>query len=84
MSIQHILGLDTQNSAWYLYYSGIGPHLWELATLGSLIGFLHRHTCHVHRCYRIGKYPVADFMVCRRHHPDDAPRAEDVRHASEG
>jgi hypothetical protein len=39
-----------------------------------------RHNCHVKGCMRIGRSPVrgTQFVVCRRHHPLDAPSHQDV------
>lgn len=60
----------------YQMWSGIIPALTVLSLIGALVtGFQHVN-CHVHRCWRIGRYPVADghFKVCRFHHPDDPVR----------
>jgi hypothetical protein len=42
-----------------------------------------RHNCHVKGCMRIGRSPVrgTQFVVCRRHHPLDAPSHGRARRA---
>lgn len=79
--LAHVLGLDNASGPAYLAWSGFGGDLGYLAIVGTLV---HRHNCHVRGCLRIGRHPVAgtDFVVCRRHHPDGAPTAADVREAA--
>lgn len=68
-------GLGDAGGSWYLFWSGIGSDLTELAFLGALIGAWRRHNCHQRRCWRIGRYKVdAATIVCRRHHPDPEVR----------
>lgn len=71
----HILGIDTQTGRWYTFWSGSGSDIGELAILGGLYGLVRKHNCHVHRCPRLGRHPVEGtrYVVCRRHHPHDAP-----------
>lgn len=68
--IAHILGLDNAAGFWYLFWSGIGSDLGELAIVGGLIQLARHHTCHVHRCWRVAKHPSGIFVVCAKHHPD--------------
>lgn len=79
--LMHVLGLDNASGAPYLAWSGVGGDLGYLAIIGTLI---RRHNCHVHGCLRVGRHPVTgtDYVVCRRHHPDGAPTAADVREAA--
>lgn len=79
--LSHVLGLDYGNGPWYLWWSGAGSDLGELAIVGGLVTLVTKHNCHVKRCPRIGRHPVEGtaFMVCRRHHPEDSPTAEHVR-----
>lgn len=82
--LAHILGLDTQAGRWYTFWSGVGSDIGEIAVFGALVGLIRKHTCHVHRCWRLGRLEVAKgdgtkHVVCRRHHPDGAPRAGDLR-----
>lgn len=80
----HVLGLDDASGGWYLWWSGIASDLPELAVLGAVAAHLRRINCHVHRCWRVGRFPVAGtgFVVCRQHHRDGAPTAADVREAA--
>lgn len=82
--LTHVLALDDGSSRWYLWWSGIGADLGEVAIVVSLFAGVRRHNCHVHRCLRVGRHPVAGttYVVCRRHHPDGAPTAADVREAA--
>lgn len=69
-SVLHILGIDTQQSYWYDFWSGIAT---QASLLFAAIAVLRRCNCHVHRCWRIGRHPVGgtSWQVCRRHHPAD-------------
>ena len=73
--IVHILGIDTQQSWAYDFWSGIGPCLISLVALGltSLTVYLV-FNCHQFGCKRVGRYPVAggQYRTCRKHHPDPA------------
>jgi len=81
--LMHILGLDNGSGVPYLAWSGPGADLGEFAIVGSLIAGVRHHNCHVHGCWRVGRHPVAGtgYVVCRRHHPDGAPTAADIREA---
>lgn len=78
----HLLGIDTQQSWAYDFWSGFGPCLISATTLGAGVwAFVRSRNCHVHRCWRIGRHRVAgtEHVVCRHHHPD--PRVRDgLRH----
>lgn len=78
--LPHTLGIDDASGAWYLWWSGIGADLGYLAIVGTLAASIRRHNCHVRPCWRIGRFPVAGthWVVCRAHHPEDEPSAEDV------
>ena len=75
--IQHFFGFDTGqgNAPHYLFWSGFGSDLSELALVGAVAGLLRKHNCHVKGCPRIGRFPVdgTPWIVCRKHHPQDAP-----------
>jgi hypothetical protein len=76
------LGLDDPGSPFYLFYSGLGSDLSELAILGGLIAVYRRHNCEVHRCWRLARHATAaGHHVCRRHHPDGHLTAQSVREA---
>lgn len=70
----HLLGLDDPSGHWYMWWSGPGSDLGELAILGALFSLYRRHTCHVNSprfCWRPGTHPVpgTPFRTCARHHP---------------
>jgi len=50
--------------------------------LASAIGLYRHANCHVTRCFRLARYPVAggQFKVCAKHHPDEQVRAGKVSH----
>jgi hypothetical protein len=68
-------GLTNGSGPRYLWWSGIGSDIGEVALLGGLIQIYRHTTCHVQGCYRIGRHKVAgtEHVTCRKHHPDDAP-----------
>ncbi len=76
----HWLGMDNGSGRLYLFYSGFGANFGELLIFGGLISMYRKHNCHVKGCWRIGHRTVAgtDHVVCRRHHPLDAPTADQV------
>ena len=61
-------------------YNFISGPLADITLLGGAYAILRRHNCHVKGCPRIGRHPVegTSYVVCRRHHPDESPTAEDV------
>ena len=72
------------NGSHYLFWSGSGSDLGELAIIGGLLGLFRKHNCEVHGCWRMGRHQTAaGHMVCRRHHPDDHLTAADVAVAHE-
>lgn len=68
--IAHILGIDTQQSYWYDFWSGIGT---QITLLVAAVGAFHRHNCHRRRCPKIGKHVVNGTPYCARHIPDRCP-----------
>jgi len=72
--IGHLLGLDNASGPWYLFWSGFGSDLSEVAGLGVFVYmFWRRHSCHEDRCWRIGRHVYKDadgheHVHCRRHH----------------
>lgn len=72
--LAHILGIDSEASRWYAFWSGFGSDVGEFALLGAAVTFWRRHSCHVDSprfCWRPGTHPVAGtpYRVCRKHHP---------------
>lgn len=80
----HILGLDNLSGAWYGFWSGFAGDISQIAILGGLYSMWRKHNCHVKGCPRVGRHKVAgtEWVVCRRHHPDDAPTAADIAEQS--
>lgn len=77
--LAHFLGFDDSGGGWYLWWSGFGSDLGELAIVGGLIGLMRKHQCEVHHCWRLGRHTTAgQHHVCRRHHPDGHLTAERV------
>jgi hypothetical protein len=76
--LAHILGLDDASGRWYSFWSGI---FGDASILSVPAMAMRRHNCHVKRCPRLGRHPVAGttWTVCRRHHPDGHPSAEDIQ-----
>lgn len=73
--LAHFFGVDTQQSQNYDFVSGVGPMIiTSFAYTGVFIALTRHLNCHVHGCWRPGKYPMANgqFKVCKPHsaHPD--------------
>jgi hypothetical protein len=79
------LGVDNLSGAWYGFWSGIGSDIPIFAAaLGLLANFyvlMRHHNCEVHRCWRIVRHQVetTGHRVCRKHHPEGAPTAQQIR-----
>lgn len=75
-------GTVNEPGPYYGFFSGFGSDLSEIAIVAGLVTVYRKHNCHVDRCFRIGRYPVAGtpYTTCRRHHPhvDANPTAEDI------
>jgi len=82
--LPHVLGLDDASGRWYLWWSGAGSDLSELAIVGVLAAAYRKHRCHVDRCWRPGVYPVhgTPYRACRRHHPT-VPARVSAAHVAE-
>ena len=73
----HWIGGDSANGTPYLIWSGI---VGDAALVGAVIAFIRHKNCHVKGCPRLGRHTVqgTDHVVCRKHHPQDTPTAQDV------
>jgi hypothetical protein len=83
LSLQHVLGMDTQASHNYADVSGILPTIVASLGFSGAIITLWRHVnCHVEGCAWVGRYAVdgTPYKVCKTHHPavPDAVTAEHV------
>ena len=64
------------NSPAYLFWSGAGSDLGELAIVVGLAGIYRRHNCQIKGCWRIGHHKFTEpgtgteRCLCWRHHPD--------------
>jgi hypothetical protein len=82
--VVHFIGIDTQQSDNYAFFSGFGSWLSSnLALLGlaTLVGTAWRAmNCHVYSCNRLGRYPIVNgqFKVCKKHHPDETVRKRNL------
>jgi hypothetical protein len=72
-------GLDNGSSVGYLFWSGIGSDLSEIALIGALIGIYRKHQCHIDRCWRLARHPTGNgIVVCAKHHPQGPPSPADL------
>ena len=69
--LAQFFGTENASGTGYLWWSGTGSDLGELALLGVLLGVVRRLNCHEPRCWRWGHLPVPGtaWHACRRHHP---------------
>jgi hypothetical protein len=61
-------------------YNFISGPLADITLLGAVYAIVRRHNCHVKGCLRLGRHQVAGttYVVCRKHHPDETPTADQV------
>lgn len=66
----HWTGIDSQQSQFYDFWSGIGPVLFgQLPILGAIIVHMKQKNCHVKGCWRLGHAdPTHGYPACRKHH----------------
>lgn len=68
------------NSPAYLFWSGAGSDLGELAIVVGLVSIYRRHNCQLKGCWRIGRHEYTEpdtgvkRLMCWRHHPNVAHR----------
>jgi hypothetical protein len=60
--LAHVLGLDEPTGRWYLWWSGPGSDLGELAIVAVVY---HHLNCHEPRCWRIARHRMDG--RCRKH-----------------
>jgi hypothetical protein len=60
--LAHLFGVDGPNGPGYLFWSGPGADLGELAIVGAL---WHHLNCHEARCWRLARHQMGG--RCRRH-----------------
>ena len=61
-------------------YNFISGPLADVTLLGGAYAIARRHNCHVKGCWRVARaqVPGTGYIVCRKHHPHDAPTAQKV------
>ena len=71
-ALAHFFGLDNGSGANYLWWSGIGSDLGEVAMIGAAWTLARKHNCHVKGCWRLGKHDLegTPYCLCAKHHPD--------------
>jgi hypothetical protein len=65
-------GANDEGGSLYGFWSGFGGSVPDAAIIVAMSGWWWHHTCHVSRCWHIGRHPVSGtpYKACRRHHPD--------------
>ena len=78
--LNSFFGLDDGQGEHYLFWSGLGSDISEVAVLGAVYAIWRRHNCAVKGCWRVGhrQVPGTDHVVCRRHHPRPQPTHEEL------
>lgn len=76
-ALAHLFGLDNGSGSFYLFWSGVAGDLFLVA--GGYAWWRH-HNCHVKRCWHLQwkAVPGTSHVTCRKHHPHDAPTAQQV------
>lgn len=80
-AIATFLGLTNPAGSWYAAWSGVGSDISELAIIAAVVGFYHKHNCHVDGCRRIGRLGIhgTPWVVCHKHHPTGPPTEADIK-----
>jgi len=71
----HPLGACTGNAyavvrcKGYNFWSGIGSDLGEVTLITAVLATYWHHTCHVSRCWRLGRFAHGHLKLCAHHHP---------------
>jgi hypothetical protein len=73
--VLHVLGIDNVSGEWYAFWSGFGG---DLTIFGAVISLWRKHSCHQKWCWRIGRHPHGDWLLCSRHHPLGAPTSATI------
>lgn len=66
-------GASNEASWMYGFWSGFGSDLGELTLISGAVAWYVHRTCHVNRCWRLGRHPHqhdgVTYQLCRKHHP---------------
>lgn len=74
--LAHILGLDTQHSWPYDFWSGCAT---QASAVAGLVMFWRHKQCHVRWCARVGRHQEQGHLLCHRHHRTGALSAHEAR-----
>lgn len=64
--LAHVLGIDTQQSYFYDFWSGVAT---QLTAVAVGMAWIHKHNCHAKGCLRIGKHSHDGTPYCTKHRP---------------
>lgn len=67
--IERFTGASNTSGVAYGMWSGFGSDLTEFLMLGGIIQIFRAHNCHVRGCWRVGKYQLGPYKVCKHHNP---------------
>lgn len=70
----HVLGIDTQQSQWYDFWSGFATKLPNPTEIIMAVVWYKHNLCHIERCPRLGKHKFNGSPYCWRHHPHNRGR----------
>jgi hypothetical protein len=75
--LYHALIFTWQDPSGYNFVSGPLPNI---TLIVGALAIVRHHNCHAKGCLRLGRHPVkgTGYIVCRKHHPDAAPTAEQI------
>lgn len=59
--LMHIMGLDSANGPWYLFWSGF---FGDVTIFAAGAGLMRHKNCHTKGCWRMSHYPMT---TCRKH-----------------
>jgi hypothetical protein len=67
-----LTGARNETGGYYGLWSGFGGALPDVLIFSAMLGWYWHRTCHVSRCWRIGRHPAAGgaLHLCAHHHPD--------------
>lgn len=74
----HVAGIDDVSSNWYGFWSGFAS---DIPLFGVFFVVYRRLNCHIDGCWRIQWRTHGDHSLCRKHHPADPPKADDIKTA---
>ena len=65
-SLLQVLGVKSEASQWYAFWSGSGADFSELAIIGVAVTGFHHINCHNKGCWRLGKHTTSKgYKLCK-------------------